>query len=224
MSSLENGVETIRPKIANLSPLGLTSLALAMFILSIQNIGYVQISVFISGSTLIYSGISQSLASIWEYRTGNTFAATVFSSYGGFFFLSAFIESKSISFLATGYDKDFDYGLGVYLAGWALFSLILSLVTFRSNKSLFALFFFMWLTLMLFSISKFIPPHNIPGKDDLGIFFFPKKVNVNGATTCGGIFGIITALIAWYNAFTGLLNKESSHSSIHASDLGGKHK
>ena len=36
------------------------------------------------GLALAYGGIAQLLAGMWEFRTGNTFGAVAFSSYGAF--------------------------------------------------------------------------------------------------------------------------------------------
>ena len=36
------------------------------------------------GLALAYGGIGQLLAGMWEFKTGNTFGATAFSSYGAF--------------------------------------------------------------------------------------------------------------------------------------------
>ena len=36
------------------------------------------------GLALAYGGVAQLLAGMWEFRTGNTFGAVAFSSYGAF--------------------------------------------------------------------------------------------------------------------------------------------
>ena len=36
------------------------------------------------GLALFYGGLAQLLAGMWEFKTGNTFGATAFSSYGAF--------------------------------------------------------------------------------------------------------------------------------------------
>lgn len=41
---------------------------------------------FFVGMALAVGGIVQFLAGMWEFRTGNTFAATQFSMFGGFWF------------------------------------------------------------------------------------------------------------------------------------------
>ena len=51
------------------------------------------------GLALAYGGLAQLLAGMWEFRTGNTFGAVAFSSYGAFwisfFFLVQFDRRRS---------------------------------------------------------------------------------------------------------------------------------
>ena len=47
------------------------------------------------GLALAYGGIAQLLAGIWEFRTGNTFGAVAFSSYGAFWISFFFLVSSA---------------------------------------------------------------------------------------------------------------------------------
>src|SRR3954452_3051010 len=72
--------------IADPGPLGLAAFALTTFVLSMFNAGLVgkggEPVVF--GLALAYGGLGQLLAGMWEFRTGNTFGAVAFSSFGAF--------------------------------------------------------------------------------------------------------------------------------------------
>lgn len=73
-------------KIANPAPLGLCAFALTTFVLSLINLGTLNLSntnVVIS-LAFGYGGLVQILAGMWEMAIGNTFGATAFASYGGF--------------------------------------------------------------------------------------------------------------------------------------------
>src|SRR5579859_715251 len=72
--------------IANPAPLGLSAFALTTFVLSAINSGIAPAGAtnIIVGLALFYGGISQMLAGMWEFKAGNTFGATAFTSYGGF--------------------------------------------------------------------------------------------------------------------------------------------
>ncbi len=76
---------------ADPGPLGLAAFAATTFTLSMLNANLVHISAIpiVLSLALAYGGIVQIIAGIWEFRTGNTFGAVAFCSYGGFW-LSVF--------------------------------------------------------------------------------------------------------------------------------------
>ncbi len=76
----------VAPKFANAGPLGLCAFALTTFLLSMVNAKLVNKGVepIVFGTALMFGGLVQVLAGMWAYRAGNTFAATAFSAYGGF--------------------------------------------------------------------------------------------------------------------------------------------
>lgn len=47
------------------------------------------------GMALFYGGLVQLLAGMWEFAVGNTFGATAFSSYGGFWLSFGCIYGES---------------------------------------------------------------------------------------------------------------------------------
>ena len=78
---------------ANPGPLGLAAFAATTFILSMVNANLVSKAGAAGGIlavALAYGGIVQVLAGMWEFRTGNTFGAVAFSSYGAFW-ISVFV-------------------------------------------------------------------------------------------------------------------------------------
>src|SRR6266487_2368895 len=72
--------------IADPAPLGLAGFALTTFVLSMFNAGLVGKAgePVVLGLALAYGGGAQLLAGMWEFRKGNTFGATAFSSFGAF--------------------------------------------------------------------------------------------------------------------------------------------
>src|SRR5437660_4215713 len=78
------------PTVANPAPLGLSAFALTTFVLSASNARFLFNGIppvtgaIALGLALFYGGIVQLVAGIQEFRTGNTFGATAFCSYGGF--------------------------------------------------------------------------------------------------------------------------------------------
>ncbi len=73
-------------KPADPGPLGLAAFAMTTFVLSMFNSNLVgdKGAPVVLGLALAYGGIVQVLAGMWEFRTGNTFGAVAFSSFGAF--------------------------------------------------------------------------------------------------------------------------------------------
>lgn len=211
MSSLEDGKlgeqKPVAPKIANPAPLGLCGFALTTFVLSVHNSGSLNIKApdVVIGLAYFYGGLAQLLAGMWEFKTGNTFGATAFSSYGAFWL--AFGALLTIKPATPPDPVDGEHAVGIFLLAWTIFTFILFLATFRSNVGIMSLFFFLTSTFLLLTLGK---------------FFQLEQKPVNGLTKAGGIFGIITALIAWYNALAGLLTPETSYFTLPTIDLSRK--
>ncbi|KAI8453823.1 GPR1/FUN34/yaaH family-domain-containing protein, partial [Phakopsora pachyrhizi] len=136
-----------------------------------------------------------SLAGMWEFAVGNTFGATAFSSYGGFWisFGCIFIPGTGIMEAYTTASKagQLDNALALYLFTWFIFTSIMLLATFRSSIGLVVLFFFLDCTFLLLAVGSTMP-------------------HVESITKAGGAFGIVTSFIAWYIAASALLSSEGS--------------
>ncbi|KAH9447716.1 hypothetical protein MJO28_011241 [Puccinia striiformis f. sp. tritici] len=208
--SLANGpgsyVTTTAPrKFANPAPLGLCSFAATTFLLSLMNLqtrGIKTESVIIS-MAYGYGGMIQVLAGMWEFACGNTFGATAFSSYGGFWISFGLILSPNSGILAAYANKkhELESALGLYLFSWFIFTTIMLLGSLRTSVALVALFSFLDVTFLLLAIGK-LSTHAAP------------------LTKAGGVFGVITAFIAWYVAAAGLLEAENSFIRLPTIPLG----
>ncbi|MFL9598738.1 acetate uptake transporter, partial [Aeromonas veronii] len=69
-------------KLANPAPLGLMGFGMTTILLNIHNAGFFPISAMILAMGLFYGGVAQIIAGIMEYKRGNTFGVTAFTSYG----------------------------------------------------------------------------------------------------------------------------------------------
>lgn len=76
----------IATRLADPLPLGIGAFALTTFVLSMFNAGILDEAAepAVFGLALAYGGITQFGAGIWEFARGNTFGATAFCSFGGF--------------------------------------------------------------------------------------------------------------------------------------------
>lgn len=169
--------EPVAAVAANPAPLGLCAFALTTFVLSSANAGLFTGAAVVIGAAYFYGGLAQLLAGMWEFRAGNTFGATAFSSYGAFWLAAAVL----LQFKLIPNDTAF----GFFLLGWTIFTGLMFLGTLRTNLALMGVFFFLFLTFLVLAIGA------------LGAG--------PALTVLGGWLGIITAIIAWYTALAGLL-------------------
>ena len=94
---------------ADPGPLGLAAFAGTTFMLSLINAGLVGTHALPGGGllpmvaalALAYGGVAQFVAGIWEFRTGNTFGAVAFCSYGAFWISFYFIVQSVGSIAST---------------------------------------------------------------------------------------------------------------------------
>lgn len=185
------------PAIANPGPLGLSAFALTTFVLSTINAGWfpaTEVNIVV-GLALFYGGAAQLLAGMWEFRTGNTFGATAFTSYGAFWlsFAAILIPGTGIADALTKAGV-LDKAIGIYLLAWGIFTFLLFLGTLRNNIALIILFALLTLTFLSLAFA------DLTGTSALG--------------TLGGYLGILTALVAWYTALAGLLSSGKSAFSL----------
>jgi succinate-acetate transporter protein len=125
---------------------------------------------------------------------GNTFGATALSSYGGFWISFAILLTPGGFDIAGAYSTSgrdtFEYAVGFFLFGWFIFTTLLLVCTLRSTIAFFLIFFFLDLAFLLLAI---------------GYIRGPTSTSVNvGCIKAGGVFGLLSAFAAWYNALAGL--------------------
>jgi uncharacterized protein len=177
-------------KIANPGPLGLCGFALTTFFLSLVNAGILtgKGDVFVVvGLAVFYGGIAQFAAGMWEFRSGNTFGATAFTSYGAFWLSFA---ALLLPVFGAGAVVGSQTAVGYYLLGWTIFTGIMMLGSFRTNGATALVFIALFVTFLLLAIGNLTPNANI--------------------VKIGGYVGLVTAVLAWYTALAGVLAGVSS--------------
>lgn len=145
LTALERDVRvssSSKSQVANMSTLGLWAFALTTATLQIRELrvgasdsGAVGVTV---GLAFGFGGLAQLLAGILSAFRGNMFAATAFSSYGGFWLSWAVWEClvRSGDVDVVG-DKSAEEAL---LFMWALLTLVLFLCSFNTNVAVSSLF------------------------------------------------------------------------------------
>jgi succinate-acetate transporter protein len=163
------------PTIANPAALGLGGFALTTFVLSTHNAGFAPDLTWV-GLAFFYGGLAQFAAGMWEFKTGNTFGATAFSTYGAFWMsLATFVVLLLAGKVPAG---DVTNDLGWFLLAFAIFNTYMMVWSLRVSVAIFLVF----LTLEITEILLFIG------------FFGGGE----GIIKIGGYVGIVTAFVAWY--------------------------
>jgi uncharacterized protein len=176
------------PAIANPAPLGLAGFALTTFVLSMVNSGLVsdKTEPIVFGLALAYGGIAQLLAGMWEFKTGNTFGATAFASYGAFW-LSFW---ALVQFYVKGIPAaDAGHAVGLFLWAWGIFTAYMFIASLRTTVAVAMVFLLLTVTYILLGIGN--SHGSAPG---------------HGLVLIGGIVGLATALAAWYASAAQVVN------------------
>jgi len=182
---------------ADPGPLGLAAFAGTTFMLSLVNAGLVGVQHVAPGGGLLpmvaalalaYGGVAQFVAGLWEFRTGNTFGAVAFCSYGAFWISFYFIVQSA----GKNVPAVFFSGLGLYLWMWGIFTAYMFIASLRTTAAVAAVFLLLAITFIVLGIGN----SALTGTHDV----------TNGTIKLGGYLGIVTALVAWYASFAVVVN------------------
>jgi len=146
---MEPARSTLTDTTANPAPLGLAAFGLTTVLLNLANAGFYPLDATILAMGIFYGGIAQVIAGVMEWRKGNTFATTAFTSYGLFWLSLAGIIALPPLGLA---ETPGPLAMGAYLAMWGLFTAILFIDTLRLNRALQAVFATLVLLFLLLAI------------------------------------------------------------------------
>ncbi len=119
--------------LANPGPLGLMGFGMTTILLNIHNAGFYPVTSIVVAMGLFYGGMAQVIAGILEYKKGNTFGVTAFTSYGFFWMTLVGIWV----FPTLGLTEAPPHGfMGWFLALWGVFTFFMFLGTLKANKVL----------------------------------------------------------------------------------------
>jgi uncharacterized protein len=178
-------VQFVPSPIADPGPLGLAAFALTTFVLSMFNADLVSSGgePIVFGLALAYGGIAQVLAGMWEFRTGNTFGAVAFTSFGAFWIsLWAFEQFYADSVPA----KDAGHAVGLFLIGWGIFTTYMFVASLRTTAAVSLVFILLAATFFFLGIGNAGAHENV--------------------IKIGGWLGLATAAAAWYASFAAVTN------------------
>lgn len=176
----------IKDLTANPAPLGLMGFGMTTVLLNIHNAGFYPMNAMILSMGFFYGGLAQVIAGIEEWKKGNTFGATAFTSYGLFWLTLVGIvllpKSESYAGLATE-----SFPFAAYLFMWGVFTLFMFIGTLKGSKALSVVFLALAILFFLLAAGNYL--------------------GSAGILTIAGYEGIFTGLAAIYTALGQVLNE-----------------
>jgi len=166
---------------ANPAALGLVAFGLTTVLLSLVNAGVLPAAGgdVVIPLALVFGGLLQIFAGVFEFKLGNTFGMTAFLSYGAFWWWHAFLLLLAHSHLIDISQAGPTIGAGVLLFG--VLTLFLWISTFRLPRITFLIFLTLWITFALLGFG----------------FIFGNQDLVHA----GGWLGILCGALAMYGSF-----------------------
>ncbi|MGB9937015.1 MAG: acetate uptake transporter [Methanobacterium sp.] len=176
---------------ANPAPLGLLGFGLTTILLNFHNAGFYPLSSMILAMGFAYGGIAQLMASVMEYKKGNTFGTVAFGSYGLFWWslviLLVIPQTTFFNTYGTALKPADPVSLAAYFFIWGLFTLVMFFGTLKGHRMLQVVF----LSLAI-------------------LFFLLTAGELTGSTlitTIAGYEGIFTGASAMYLGLAEILNE-----------------
>ena len=168
---------------ANPAPLGLLGFGITTVLLNLHNAGIYPLGSMILAMGLFYGGMAQIFAGWMEWKKGNTFGATAFTSYGLFWESLVFI----IVMPTWGWaQKESTAGMVAYLFMWGLFTFCMWIATLKHGRALQVVFFTLFILFWLLALGD--------------------ATGSAGIKTFAGYEGIFCGLSAVYLAIAQVLN------------------
>jgi len=170
-------------KLANPGALGLGGFALTTFILNVVNAGLVSAESLgmVLPVGIFYGGLAQFCAGMWEFKRGDTFGATCFSSFGAFWMAVAVMVVMENTGVIPKVPPE---GMAVLFIAWGIFTAYATIASLKVARAVTAIFVTLTILFFLLAAGEWNPiVHKIAGYE-----------------------GILCALIAWYTAAGVLIN------------------
>jgi succinate-acetate transporter protein len=187
------------PITADPAPLGLAAFAATTFMLSMFNAGFMGASgePIVFGMALAFGGFGQLIAGLFEFRTGNTFGAVAFTSYGAFWLSFWAFEQFYADKITNA--TTLDHAVGLYLITWGIFTAYMFIASLRVSAAVVAVFALLTATFLV-----------------LGIGHAQQSSSL---IEWGGYLGLATAVAAWYASFAGVTNDTFGRVVLPVKDL-----
>ncbi len=169
---------------ANPAPLGLIAFGMTTVLLNLANAGLIGLTSMILAMGIFYGGIAQIFAGWMEWKKGNTFGTTAFTSYGLFWLTLVFLIVMPKWGVIGAADAG---GMAAYLFIWGLFTFVFWIATLKHNRALQVVFFTLFILFWLLALKE------LTDSSSIGVI--------------AGWDGIICGLSAIYTGLAQVLNE-----------------
>jgi hypothetical protein len=138
-------------KLANPAPLGLLGFGMTTILLNLHNAGLFPLDTMILAMGLAYGGLAQVIVGIMEFKKGNTFGTTAFTSYGLFWWSLVLLLILPNTTIIAGLNIPTETAMASYFFIWGLFTFAMFFGTLKTNRAL--QFVFMSLAVLFFLLT-----------------------------------------------------------------------
>jgi succinate-acetate transporter protein len=176
--------QIIKDTTANPATLVLFGFGMTTILLNIHNAGFFELNAMIMGMVIFFGGLQQVIAGIMEWKKGNLFAMTAFTSYG--FFWISLVALWTLPLM--GVTKPDRPSMGFYLGLWGVFTFALFIGTLKGKTIGKLIFGSLVLLFVLLSIASF--------------------TGNNSIHTFAGYEGILCGSFAFYEAAAIVINEK----------------
>jgi succinate-acetate transporter protein len=184
---LNETLAKIKDTTSNPAPLGLLGFGMTTVLLNIHNAGFYPLNTMILAMGIFYGGIAQIIAGIMEWKKGNTFGTTAFTSYGFFWLTLVGLWLLPVNDTTTAIAVTGKGAAAAYFIMWGIFTFVMYIGTLKISKALQFVF------------------------GSLAILFFLLAIrDITGSALIGtiaGYEGIVCGFSAIYTALAQVLNE-----------------
>jgi len=146
------GPVDIKDRTSNPAPLGLMGFGMTTVLLNMHNAGWFGLGTMVLAMGIFYGGIAQIIAGIMEWKKGNTFGTTAFTSYGLFWLTLVFLLLMP---KFGWWDKPEETALIAYFFMWGLFTFYMFIGTLKINRALQVVFLSLTVLFWLLAIRDY---------------------------------------------------------------------
>ncbi|WP_019178125.1 acetate uptake transporter [Methanomassiliicoccus luminyensis] len=169
---------------ANPAPLGLMGFGMTTILLSLSNAGFFAMGGAILMMGLLYGGAAQITAGLMEWKKGNTFGLTAFTSYGVFWVVLVGINLLPRLGLSGPESAQV---MGVFLLLWGVFTAYMFVGTLNTNRAMQLVFGSLAATFFVLAVADYF--------------------ELAGLKTAAGFLGLVPGISAIYLAMGQVLNE-----------------